>query len=69
MKNEECPATELANARAEFNTRTNHQFDRVTDYCLLAEYCALNGWAVLAAIFLEAFHASRIPHHASRINP
>lgn len=55
LRGNQAPPLELdlAQARAEFDTRTQHQFSLVTDYPLMAEYSALRGWVTLAAVFFE----------------
>lgn len=50
---------ELAAAKADFNERTGYRYERVEKYDLLAEYCVLRGWTLLAATFAEAHNAQQ----------
>lgn len=45
---------ELAAAKADFDERTGYRYERVDNYALLAEYCVLRGWTLLADTFATA---------------
>jgi len=75
---EPIPTTaQLNGAIEEFDRHTRFEFDRVTDYERLAEYCALHGWPHLARVFYAAPkpavashpHDSRLRRALARVEP